>query len=283
MKESSKHDAGEREPSPYLRRSKQVEVRRSAVRWRRFLMAGTMLALLSSAVVAAAAFTVSAYLATSPRFTLKEGLWIGNTRHASREEITHVFAPDMGRSVFDIPLEKRREELMTLPWVRAAHVARGWPNRIRVAIEEREPVAFARLPASAEPRSGHLRLIDAQGVLMPLSRKGQFTFPVLTGVSEAQSREERQRRVAVMLAVLADLDRETPRRSGEVSEIDLSNPADAAITVTASGSAVLVHLGNAHFLDRYRLFLENVESWREQYGSVRSVDLRFEKQVVVKP
>jgi hypothetical protein len=44
-----------------------------------------------------------------------------------------------------------------------------------------------------------------------------------------------------------------------------------------------VHLGNSHFLERYRLFLENVEAWREQYGAVRSVDLRFEKQVVVKP
>ncbi|MGH6961876.1 MAG: cell division protein FtsQ/DivIB, partial [Dongiaceae bacterium] len=125
-------------------------------------------------------------------------------------------------------------------------------------------------------------LIDAEGVLLPLSRKTRFAFPVLTGLHERLAAEERRARVATMLGVLADLDRELPRRSGEVSEVDLTNPSDAAVTVNASGALVEVHLGNTNFLERYKLFLENIEAWRQQYGSVQGVDMRFDKQVVIK-
>ena len=165
---------------------------------------------------------------------------------------------------------------MALPWVETAHVVRGWPNHLGILIRERRPVAFVRAASG-------LSLIDSEGVLLPILAGGKFPFPVLDGISESQAVFDRKKRVGVALAVLADLDREAPPRSGEVSEIDLSDPNDAAITVSASGTPALVHLGNAHFLERYKLFLENVEAWREQYGSVRSVDLRFEKQVIVRP
>ena len=264
------------EPSPYLRRSKRVEIRRDRVRWKRILLRGSAIALLSAGVLGAAAYTIHTYLSTSPRFALRDTLAVGGGRHVFPDRAVRIFASNLGSSVFRVPLERRRAELMTLPWVESAHVIRGWPNRLRVLIEERKPMAFVRL-------SSGVSLIDREGVLLPLPAGEKFLFPVLSGITEAQPLEERKRRVGILAAVLQDLDREMPPRSGEVSEIDLTDPNDAAVTVTASGSAVMVHLGDSHFLERYKLFLENVEAWREQYGSVRSVDLRFEKQVIVKP
>ncbi len=273
MREADERD--EKEASPYLRRAKRVEVRRPAVRWRRVLILGGAITLLAGGLLATAAYGVSTYLTTSPRFTLQQGLAIEGSEHVSRWRVGRIFGRDAGRSVFSIPLERRREELMTLPWVESAFLIRAWPDRLRVVINERKPVAFVLAPA--------LSLIDREGMLLPLPAGGHFQFPVLTGIQESQPPPERRKRVAVAMAVLGDLDRDNARRSGDVSEIDLTDPDDAAVTVSASGSAVLVHLGNAHFLDRYKLFLENVETWRGQYGSVRSVDLRFEKQVIVKP
>lgn len=273
---SDRDDLDAPEPSPYLRRSKRVEVRRGAVRWKRGLLVGGALCVVGGGTLAVVAFAVHAYLSTSPRFTLTDRLTVQGGAHVPRERLAQVFAPDLGRSVFEVPLDRRRAELTALPWVQAAYVVRGWPNRLRVLVSERQPVAFVRLGSG-------LGLIDRDGVLMPILSGAKFRFPVLSGVSELQPVAERRKRVAVMLAVLADFDRETPHRSGEVSELDLTDPNDAAITVSQAGSAVLVHLGNTHFLDRYKLFLENVEAWREEYGSVRSVDLRFEKQVIVKP
>lgn len=264
------------EPSPYLRRSKRVEVRRDAVRWRRALLIGTPIALLAGSAVALAAYGVNTYLTTSPNFTLNDTLVVAGADRIGRDRVERVFGADVGRSVFDTPLERRRAELMAIPWVQSAWVIRSWPNRLRVAITERQPVAFVRLPSG-------IRLIDREGALLPLMGAGKFRFPVLSGITEFQPAAERRKRVALMLGVLGDLDSDAPRRGGDVSEIDLTDPNDAAVTVTESGRAVVVHLGNGHFLDRYKLFLENVEAWREQYGSVRSVDLRYEKQVIVKP
>lgn len=264
------------EPSPYLRRSKRIEVRRPAVRWRRGLLVGSAIFVVGGGTLAIVAFGVHTYLTTSPRFSLTDTLSIQGTAHVPQERLAQVFAADLGRSVFEVPLRRRRAELTALPWIQSAYVVRGWPNRLRVLVNEREPVAFVRLGSG-------LGLIGSDGVLMPILGGPKFRFPVLSGVSEQQPAPERRKRVAMMLVVLADLDRETPHRSGEVSEIDLADPNDAAITVSQAGSAVLVHLGNAHFLDRYKLFLENVEAWRDEYRSVRSVDLRFDKQVIVKP
>ena len=40
-----------------------------------------------------------------------------------------------------LPLRQRREELLRLQWVKDATVTRIWPNRLRIQVVEREPVA----------------------------------------------------------------------------------------------------------------------------------------------
>src|SRR5881296_3573020 len=182
----------EPETSPYLRRSKRVEVRR-AVRWKRILLVGGGIALVSGGTLAAAAHAIDSYLKSSPRFTLTESLEFSGGAHVSREQLARVFVKDVGRSVFAVPIEKRRRELMALPWVDRAHVVRSWPNRLRVLVNERKPVAFVRM------RSVPLCLIDREGALLPIPRRGKFPFPVLTGVSDSQEPGERKKRVARML------------------------------------------------------------------------------------
>jgi cell division protein FtsQ len=274
----------EPKPSPYLRRSRRPEVRRRA-RWKRWVLLGGGILVIVGTAFAAAAYAFTTYVTGSPRFALRE-LEAANTgEHVPRAAVDRIFSLDVGRSVYEVPLETRRQQLMASPWVESAYVMRAWPNRLRVLTAERRPVAFVRLPPRSRnsDRPGGLSLIDRHGVLLPLPARGNFQFPVLTGVTESQPLPERQRRVGVLLAVMAELDSETPQRSGEISEADLSDPLDAAVTVTASGSAVLVHLGDRNFLDRYKLFLANLDQWRSEYGTVRTVDLRFEKQVIVQP
>ena len=265
----------EPEPSPYLRRPRRVEVRRGAVRWKRAALLAIPLVVAAGGAVTACAYGLSTYLSHSPRFALQETPAVG-TVYASRDQVARVFSADAGRSVFDVPLEKRREQVMAIPWVENAWVVRGWPNRMRVVVTERRPMAFVRA------LNGTLALVDREGVLLPLPRRGKFALPVLSGVNEGLPAAERRRRVARMAVVLEDLDRDSPKRGSEVSEMDLTDAGDAAVTVAAAGAAVLVHLGDGHYLDRYRYFLQNIEAWREQYGSVRSVDLRYEKQVIVR-
>jgi len=62
----------------------------------------------------------------------------------AREEIQKLFVHDRDRSVLRIPLEARRSQIQEIPWVEEASVQRILPNRLRVEITERTPVAFFR-------------------------------------------------------------------------------------------------------------------------------------------
>jgi len=274
--DEKRRERDEEEASPYLRRPRRVEVRRPPIRWRRVLVVGFALLVAMGGAASGVAWGVGLYLSRSPRFALRESPAAAGIAQVMKAEIDSVFAGDGGRSVFDIPLERRRVQLLALPWAENAWVMRGWPNRLRVVVAERKPVAYVRT------RNGTPALMDRSGALLPLPRRGQFQYPVLAGVDEATPPEERRKQVERMLAVLEDLDRDTPKRAGEVSEIDLSDPENAAVTVAVAGSAILVHLGDGKYLDRYRYFLQNIGAWQDQFGTVRSVDLKYEKQVIVR-
>ena len=46
---------------------------------------------------------------------------------------------------------------------------------------------------------------------------------------------------------------------------------------------VLVHLGSSNYLDRYKVYVAHVKEWRQQFGRVDSVDLRYDRQIIVNP
>jgi cell division protein FtsQ len=47
------------------------------------------------------------------------------------------------------------------------------------------------------------------------------------------------------------------------------------------GKDVLVHFGDTDFLNRYRRYEEHLAEWRSQYPALWSVDMRYERQVVL--
>jgi len=56
-----------------------------------------------------------------------------------------VMGGDIGRNIFFVPLAQRQQQLEQIPWVESASVMRFVPNRLRIEIHERTPVAFARI------------------------------------------------------------------------------------------------------------------------------------------
>ncbi len=270
----------ELEESPYLRRQKQVEVRRTkfnrrtALRLKNFLLAGAALAALSFL-----AHRLIVFGLYDPRFAVSEDrLEVIGLNHITRHQVAEKFAGDVGRSIFLAPLARRRAMVEELSWVESAGVARAWPDRLRVVVRERAPVAFLRTP-------GGLSLVDAQGVILERPVRATFTFPVITGFSEHDPMEARQERMRLYLALIEDLDRDGAHHSLDLSEVDLSDPEDARITVTGrdGAGAVLIHLGNANFLARYQTYLSHIREWRQQFEKIHSIDLRYERQIVVNP
>ena len=181
-------DALAEDEPKYLRRQKPVEIRKrkfSKKSWplyRRVLVGG-----LTALSVGFALYEAANYLLYSQGVLLQstDQIEIHGNRYVPPEAIAEKFSADMGRSVVRVPLTERREALESLPWVEEAHVQRVMPNRIRVEIAERSPVAFLRT-------GSELSLVDAHGMILERPADGEFKFPVVGGMGESMPRESRE-------------------------------------------------------------------------------------------
>lgn len=202
---------------------------------------------------------------------------VGN-RNVTRPEMLRVFATDVDRNIFRVPLEQRKAELEQVPWVKRATVMRLLPDRLRVEVAERTPVAFVR-------EGGHIQLVDEDGVLLEMGSNPdadeRYSFPVVTGIRAEDPLSTRRARMRIVEEFTSDLDSAGERISSMLSEVDVSNPEDVKALIPESGSDVLVHFGDTDYLKRYRAFAEHLPEWRTQYPKLWSVDMRYERQVVL--
>jgi len=196
----------------------------------------------------------------------------------SRSEMLPVFGEDIGRNVFFVPIDQRRRQLEQIPWVEHATVMRLLPDQIRVAVVERQPVAFTR-------HGEQIGLVDSNGVLLSMApatmAKHHYSFPVLTGIDPGDPADSRKARVDVYLRMMAELDADGRHNSEQISEIDLTDPEDARVLMPEQGADILAHFGEDHFLERYERFQAHIAEWRQQYPHLAAVDLRYDNQVVL--
>jgi len=278
-------DALAEDEPKFLRRQKPLEIRKrkfSRKSWplyRRVLVGG-----LAALCAGFALYEAATYLLYSPGVALvsAEQIEIRGNRFVPPDAITEKFSTDLGRSVVRVPLTERREGVESLAWVEEANVQRVMPNRIRVEITERTPIAFLRT-------GSELSLIDAQGVILDRPAEGEFKFPVVSGITEITPASTRQQHVNLYAQFMKDIERIQPGADDHVSEADITDASDLQVTLTGLGAAagsaspILVHFGDSDFGNRYHLLAENIDQWRASAGSVDSVDLRFARQVVVNP
>jgi cell division protein FtsQ len=246
--------------------------------WGRIAAAG---GLLLFAVACAGAFMMARKaLMRDDRFRIPSSAYIevqGN-EHVTRAQLLSIFGEDVERNIFRISLEERKAQLERLPWVEHATVMRLLPNRLRVAIVERTPVAFLR-------QGNRIGLVDANGVLlnMPTDVQAsmQYSFPVIIGISANDPLSQRAAKMKIYQRFTSDLDRGGETVSRNLSEVDLSDSEDVRALIPDRAGEVLVHFGEDNFLDRYKKFQEHLEEWRTQYPGLSSVDMRYEQQVVL--
>ena len=252
--------------------------------WRPASVVGRVFLTLSAVVVlgglATSAYLLKAYLGRDGRFRIAGATNIeaSGLTEVSRAEMLPVFGEDIGRNIFFIPLNERRKQLEQLPWVEKATVMRLLPDQIRVSVVERKPVAFTR-------QGQQIGLVDANGVLltMPAAMMAQhnYSFPVVTGINPSDQPAARKARMAIYQRLLAELDANGQHISAQISEIDLSDPADAQVLMPEQGTDILAHFGEDHFLERYQRYKAHIAGWRQQYPKLSAVDLRYDQQVVL--
>ena len=196
----------------------------------------------------------------------------------TEEEVASVFAEDLGSSLVLVDTAARLEQLQSIPWVRHARVVRVWPNSVAVAIDERDPVAFLRMEDT-----NAVRMIDTDGTILDVRRAAARVLPVLTGITTDMPLSERRKRVGLFEEVMDAFREQGAEVVGAVSEVDVADLANAVVLAKHRDRMIKLQMGDRHLKHRLDVFLSYIEAWRSEYGPVQAVDLRFEKQVTVKP
>jgi cell division protein FtsQ len=267
------------EESPFLRGQKRVSARRSSLP--RKTANRLLWAVVAAGVVCLAGLGAAwlyHYGEHSWRFRVEssDNIEVTGMQNVTKAQIMEVMGADIGRNIFFIPLAQQKAQLEQIPWVESASVMRFVPNRLKVEIQERTPVAFARVG----PR---MSLIDAGGTLMELTPKHRYSFPVILGMNPGEPLSTRAPRMKTYAEMVRDLDSGGARYSQDLSEVDLSDLEDVKVRVNDPAGDVLVHLGSSDYLRRYKVFVSHAQGWRQQFQKLESVDLRYDNQIIVNP
>jgi len=300
------------EEPKYLRRQRPVEIKRRKFgrkAWKTYLRVTAWAA--AGIAGAGLAYGFTHFLLTSPEMSLlhPEQVELTGNSNVSRASVLDIFRADRGRSVLRIPLEERRRQLESIPWIEQAVVRRALPHTIQVEIVERTPIAFLR-------DGTQMSLVDVHGVILDRPVQGKFHFPVVTGMNAEMPVDEREKRMQLFAGFMQQLGSARAGAADQVSEVDLSDAHDLRASLTgfqtgtasaansasadsagsgASGSStessseswadadapILVHFGDSDFEAKYQTLIDKMAQWRATAGRVESVDLRFNGEAVV--
>jgi cell division protein FtsQ len=274
---------GDDEPR-YLRRQRPVEIRRKKFSGRSWPFYKRVMVWSAAGIAGVVAAVIAGkFLLYSPQMLLLkfDQVEINGNHVVTREAVLQQFTKDRSRSVVTIPLDTRRSAIEELPWVESASVQRILPNRLRVDLTERTPIAFLR-------NGTELALIDAHGVILDRPQDQDLHFPIVTGLPENMPREEREKRMEKYQDFIKDIDLVRSGSSDDVSEIDLADPRDLKVVMTGISSAndsqaLTIHFGSGDYTAKYEVVIKNFAQWQASNGHVQSLDLRYSRQVILNP
>ena len=202
----------------------------------------------------------------------------GNNR-LSVGEVTTLIESLHGQNLLFANLDESRHHLRAAGWIEDATLRRVLPSTIEVVVNEREPVGLGRFGSA-------LYLIDSEGVILDefSPRFRDLDLPIIDGLSIGVDGDDRgidKRQVALVTELLSDIERQAPRLSVLLSEVDVADPHDAVVLL--SGDPVYIHLGAEQFAERLQTYEELKPSLSARVSDVDYVDLRFDGRIYVRP
>ncbi len=183
----------------------------------------------------------------------------------------------IGQSLLRVDLQQLQASLLDSRWVASVTVRRIFPSTVDVRIVEREPVVIARL-------GQQLYLVDGTGVILddygpPYA---DLDLPIVDGMATTAADGGTAidpARAQLVGRFLSALDAR-PELKRSLSQINVSREAN--VVVLLNDDPTQLYLGDEHFVERLRTYLEIRPTLTDRMDDVESVDLRFGQRVVVK-
>jgi cell division protein FtsQ len=254
--------------------------RRRRVRRTLRALAGALLAGAGLAAVGTAGALAADWLTTAPALAVAVVDVVGG-RRLGEAAVLEAAGIAPGTNLFAIEPDRVAHRVAALGGVRGVHVTRRLPNRVTLALDEREPYALVN-PAGPGKPSG-LFWIDAEGQLVgPARRPEPPPLPVLSGVEVPAPGPAApiSDRLRMGLALLRAIQRTGDRAAGRISEIEVGR-AEGPVLYTLDGT--VVRIGPEPWDERLGRLEGVLDDLQTRGERAESIDLRFRDQVVLRP
>ena len=196
----------------------------------------------------------------------------GDTRHNNSVTLRANVAPRIVGTFLTTNLEHVRFVFETAPWIRHAVVHREFPNRLRVVLQEHQPVALWG-------DEGDARLVNNFGEVFEanLGEVDQDSLPLLSG-PEGQSTE--------VLAMYQTLEPLFGKLGLDIERLSLSMRGSWSLRL-AAGAEIELGRGTVNeVLPRADRFLKTLNQVVSRYGraptAMESADLRHENGYAIR-
>ena len=215
------------------------------------------------------------WVLASPRFDLAEVIVVAGTPRIPAEALRAAIAPFEGGNLVLLPLDSVEAAVRRNPWVDTVEVAKELPDRLRVGVTERKPVALLE-------KAGGLVYADEKGrPIAPVEDPEQARRTGLVVVVFTHPQLSPSDGVGGALEVAGELGRVQPSWAGALSKIEVLGEQDFRLHTAALRFPLLVTRGQVG--PKVKRLKELLPELDRRYPAIQAVDLRFSRRIVVQP
>ena len=192
------------------------------------------------------------------------------------EDVRKLTGIAEGKNIFSFQLAEAVRQIEIHPWVLRATVTRKLPDRVEIAVTEREPRALAAL--------GWLYYVDQECHVFKRVLPGEsLDYPVLTGLNldqviADQPATEVEIRKALAVLELARSSKVLPEAA--ISEVHLD--PTFGVSVFTAREELCIRLGDGDFPERWQRLERVLVELAGDWAKVEMIDLNFQGQATVK-
>ena len=258
---------------PRFMRSRSGAIRSGRKRKRGFRIIAAVGILL---LFAGVGMSVLAYqFFTSPDRFVARTLVVEGAVFADPETIRVRVREILGGNMLMVDLADLCDVVEDLPWVETVAARKVLPDTLVLDVSESMPRAYAVI-------DGSIYLVDSSGELIDSLRPEHpyVGLPAITGL-EGQSEAAVAERILFGTSILEDIRVNRPDWHERISEVDVSDPAVAAVLLRDVSAPVLIGRGDP--IVRLGKFFLIEAVLKERYDTVEHYDARFDRRLIVKP
>lgn len=214
------------------------------------------------------------WVLASPRFDLRN-VEVSGTPRVPAEALRAAVAPFEGGNLVLLPLESVEAAVRRNLWVDTVEVAKELPDRLRVEVTERRPVALL-------VRGAGLVYADEKGrPIAPVDDPERARKAGLVVVAFAHPQLSPSDGVGGALEVAGELGRVQPTWAAALSKIEVLGEQDFRLHTGSLRFPLLVTRGQVG--PKVKRLTELLPQLDRRYPAIRAVDLRFSRRIVVQP